>query len=109
MDELLLRKMALGSCIIGMIFLLIFHFFFSVGDIGELYQGKRVQFTGKVVSVIPSPGMTSFSMQVQDEYLFVQAFTANLTLFASEYVSVVGTVSDVKKKTVVAESIEYVT
>lgn len=107
MDEMMLRRVACVSFVLGLIFLILFHFFFSVGDAVELYLGKRVRFTGEIVSITPYPGMTSFSVEVDKDFFWVEAFTANLSLSASDYVTVIGTVSDAEKKMIVAESIEY--
>lgn len=108
MDERRLEIIALCCSLLGIIFLLLFHYLVPPGDLKELFSGKKVAFTGKVVSVSARPSFTSFTVKVDEKFVHVQAFSSNLSMEYGDFVAVSGTVDDPERLSVNAEKIEYI-
>lgn len=108
MDERRLEMVALCCSLLGIIFLLLFHYLVPPGDLNELFPGKKVAFTGKVVSVSARPGFTSFDVKVDEMFVHVQVFSSNLSVEYGDFVAVSGTVNNPERLSVNAEKIEYI-
>ena len=108
MDEKRLEMIALCCSLLGIIFLLMFHYLVPPGDLDDLFQGKKVVFSGKVVSVSKRPGFTSFDVKVEEAFVHVQAFSSNLSIGYGDFVAVSGVVDEPQRLNVNAEKIEFI-
>ena len=108
MDEKRLRYIAAGCFILGMIVLTFVHTQMQEGNLNDLYEGKNVLFTGKVVAFQKHPGSSWFLVKGRDGAVAVTAFTSNISLQTGDYVSVQGTVQEVNNISVIAKKVAYI-